>query len=78
MHEMCAAALQGDYDRADHLNDELDGLHRELFAESNPIPAKWAVSKLGLMPDGIRLPLTKLSSQYHRQLEVAMERAGVI
>jgi 4-hydroxy-tetrahydrodipicolinate synthase len=78
MHEMCAAALQGDYDRADHLNDELDGLHRELFIESNPIPAKWAVAKLGLMPDGIRLPLTKLSTQYHHQLEMAMERAGVI
>lgn len=78
MHEMCSTALQGDYDRADHLNDELDGLHRELFIESNPIPAKWAVSKLGLMPDGIRLPLTKLSSQYHRQLEIAMERAGII
>lgn len=78
MHQMCAAALEGDYDTADRLNDELDGLHRELFAESNPIPAKWAVSKLGLMPDGIRLPLTKFSAHYHRQLEVAMERAGVL
>ncbi|MGI9319403.1 MAG: 4-hydroxy-tetrahydrodipicolinate synthase [bacterium] len=78
MHEMCAAALQGDYDRADQLNEELDGLHRELFIESNPIPAKWAVSRLGLIPDGIRLPLTKLSSQYHRQLEAVMERAGVL
>ncbi len=78
MHLMCAAALQGDYDTADQLNDELDGLHRGLFLESNPIPAKWAVNRQGLMPAGIRLPLTWLSTEYHDTVEAAMNRAGVL
>ena len=78
MHQMCQAAIAGDYELADQLNDELDGLHQALFLESNPMPAKWAVAKLGLMSEGIRLPLTWFSSQYHGELEAAMQRAGVI
>ena len=78
MHQMCMAALEGDYPLADKLNDELDGLHGGLFLESNPMPAKWAVARLGLMPEGIRLPLTWFSDKYHGELEAAMQRAGVI
>ncbi|MBX2869398.1 MAG: 4-hydroxy-tetrahydrodipicolinate synthase [Acidiferrobacterales bacterium] len=78
MHQMCMAALEGDLALAEKLNDQLDGLHKELFVESNPIPAKWAVAKLGLIPDGIRLPLTRFSESYHAQLEKAMQRAGVL
>lgn len=78
MHQMCTAALEGDLALAEKLNEELDGLHSELFAESNPIPAKWAVAKLGLIPNGIRLPLTWFSEPYHTQLEQAMQRAGVL
>jgi len=78
MHQMCLAALQGEFDKAEQLNRSLDDLHRELFVESNPIPAKWAVSRLGHMGQGIRLPLTRFSEQYHAQLLTAMERAGVI
>ena len=57
---------------------ELDGLHRGLFLESNPIPTKWALHRLGLIPGGIRLPLTCLSEEYHGPVEAAMRRAGVI
>lgn len=78
MHQMCMAALEGDHQRADRLNDELDGLHQELFAESNPIPVKWAVSELGHMGKGIRLPLTEFSQPYHARLREAMQRAGVL
>ena len=78
MHDMCAAALAGDMDQADALNDQLDGLHRGLFVESNPIPAKWAVSKLGFMGTGTRLPLTVLSDKYHQTVVDAMTRANVI
>lgn len=78
MHAMCSAALEGDYDTADRLNDELDALHRGLFLESNPIPAKWAVNRLGLIPSGIRLPLTWLSPDYHDAVESAMRQAGVL
>ena len=78
MHQMCTAALAGDHATAEKLNDELDGLHSELFVESNPIPAKWAANRMGLIGKGIRLPLTWFSQPYHDQLEAAMQRAGVL
>ncbi len=78
MHDMCMAALSGDMETADRLNSELDDLHRTLFLESNPIPAKWAVSELGFIGKGIRLPLTEFSSQYHAPLLGAMKKAGVV
>jgi len=78
MHQMCVAALEGNIDLAEKLNSELDGLHKQLFVESNPIPAKWAVEKLGLISGGIRLPLTRFSTPLHTQLEHAMQQAGVL
>ncbi|MCP5424745.1 MAG: 4-hydroxy-tetrahydrodipicolinate synthase [Gammaproteobacteria bacterium] len=77
MHAMCAAALAGDRATAEELNSRLAALHKALFLESNPIPAKWAVARLGLIPPGIRLPLTPLSSQFHGDVEQAMRQAGV-
>lgn len=78
MHEMCAAALAGDRARAEALNDRLAGLHKALFLESNPIPVKWAVAQLNLMPSGIRLPLTPLSESLQPAVRAAMRQAGVI
>ncbi|EXJ14839.1 4-hydroxy-tetrahydrodipicolinate synthase [Imhoffiella purpurea] len=77
MHLMCEAALSGDRERALSVNQELDPLHRELFVQSNPIPVKWAAAELGLCPSGIRLPLTRLSEEYHARVRHAMERAGL-
>ena len=78
MHEMCAAALNGDRSGAEEINNRLADLHNALFLESNPIPVKWAVGQLGLIPPGIRLPLTPLSEQYQPSVRQAMRRAGVI
>jgi 4-hydroxy-tetrahydrodipicolinate synthase len=78
MHEMCAAALAGELARARELNFKLLGLHRNLFLEANPIPAKWAVAQLGLIEGGIRLPLTPLSPQHHDAVREAMREAGVL
>ena len=78
MAEMCAAALQGDREKAERLNQPLLGLHSKLFVESNPIPVKWALMEMGKIPFGIRLPLTILSEQYHDELREAMKQAGVI
>jgi 4-hydroxy-tetrahydrodipicolinate synthase len=78
MHEMCAAALGGDRATTENLNSRLAALHKALFLESNPIPAKWAVARLGLIPPGIRLPLTPLSAQFHGEVEQAMRQAGVL
>ncbi len=78
MHEMCAAAMAGDADRARKINDKLAPLHRYLFSESNPIPVKWALHELGLIPAGIRLPMTVLSEQFHQPVRDALAAAGVL
>ena len=57
---------------------KLLGLHRDLFCEANPIPVKWAVQQMGLMPTGIRLPLTPLSEANQGRVLAAMRLAGVI
>ena len=78
MHEMCAAALAGDRDTAAAINARLEILHRTLFIESNPIPVKWALHEMGLIPAGIRLPLTPLANEYHDIVRQALSQAGVI
>jgi 4-hydroxy-tetrahydrodipicolinate synthase len=76
MHKMCAAALAGDREKAQSLNAQLEDLHRDLFIESNPIPTKWALHEMGLIPSGIRLPLTTLDEQFHATLRAALSKAG--
>jgi len=61
MAAMCAAALAGDATLAARLDAPLERLHRDLFVESNPIPVKWALQRMGLIAGGIRLPLIELS-----------------
>jgi 4-hydroxy-tetrahydrodipicolinate synthase len=77
MSEMCAAALAGDLPRAIAANNRLLGLHRNLFLEANPIPVKWALHRMGRIAEGIRLPLTPFTSQYHDALLLAMREAGI-
>lgn len=77
MSELCVAALGRDVLATRAINDKLQGLHKHLFIEANPIPAKWAVSKLGLMPAGIRLPLTPLSTSAEAPVSAAMRQAGI-
>jgi 4-hydroxy-tetrahydrodipicolinate synthase len=78
MHELAVAALAGDAARTRELDARLQVLHRAMFVESNPIPAKWAVQQLGLIPGGIRLPLTPLSASAQPAVRDAMRAAGVI
>ncbi|MBI5429256.1 MAG: 4-hydroxy-tetrahydrodipicolinate synthase [Nitrosomonadales bacterium] len=78
MHEMCAAALDGDVAKAREINFRLLGLHRNLFVEANPIPVKWAVARMGRMKNTLRLPLTPLSPSAHAVVETAMRQAGVL
>ncbi len=78
MHKTCAAALAGDFDTAEAINSELVELHQLLFVESNPIPVKWAVHKMGLIDEGIRLPLTWLSEAGQQVLLPALIKAGVV
>jgi 4-hydroxy-tetrahydrodipicolinate synthase len=78
MHEMCAAALNGEVEQARAINYRLLGLHRNLFVEANPIPVKWAVARLGRMHNVLRLPMTPLSAAAQPVVENAMRQAGVI
>lgn len=78
MHLMCEAALAGDAARAEAVDAPLRGLHKALFLESNPIPVKYALHAMGLIEDGIRLPLTWLSAAHHEPLRQAMRAAGVL
>ena len=78
MHEMCVAAFDGNLARARELNNALLPLHSKLFVEANPIPVKWACAELGLIPSGLRLPLTPLSAGLHDTVRDAMRHAKLI
>ena len=78
MHEMCALAAKGDAEGATKIDETLIGLHKKLFIESNPIPVKWAVHKMGFIQAGIRLPMTWMSESAEAELLDAMKLAGVL
>jgi dihydrodipicolinate synthase/N-acetylneuraminate lyase len=77
MVQLCAAALQGNRDEALALDQKLLPLHNAMFVESNPIPAKWALSKMGLIDQAIRLPMTQLSKKNQVEVDAAIESLGL-
>ncbi len=78
MSELCALAMRGVADAARAINQRLMPLHQQLFCEANPIPVKFALHEMGLIPDGIRLPLTWLSKDCQEPLRQAMRQAGIL
>ena len=77
MADMVAAALRGDRAGATQIDQRLVALHRNLFVESNPIPVKWALARMGLIGGTLRLPLTELSAEYHAAVSEALFAAGI-
>jgi 4-hydroxy-tetrahydrodipicolinate synthase len=77
MSEMVTAAGRGDKELAGKLDARMAALHRDLFVEANPIPVKWALSQMGLIEGGVRLPLTELAPAYHSVVTAALKAAGV-
>ncbi len=75
--KLCRLVAEGGHDAARALNDSLQPLNKALFVESNPIPVKWALSQMGLMQPGLRLPLTEYAPQFHAQMREALAVAGV-
>jgi len=71
------AALAGRREEARRLDAALQPLHKAMFVESNPIPVKWALARMGLIADGLRLPLTPLARPYQGQVLEALQRAGI-
>jgi 4-hydroxy-tetrahydrodipicolinate synthase len=78
MSAMCEAALTKNTALAKQLDDELAGLHKNLFLEANPIPAKWALQEMGKIQEGIRMPLLPLDKRYQSEVKLAMQQAGVL
>ncbi len=78
MHDMCMLALKGDTEESARIDNTLAGLHKNLFIESNPIPVKWVLHKMGLIQAGIRLPMTWLSEQFEAPLLESMQQANLI
>jgi 4-hydroxy-tetrahydrodipicolinate synthase len=78
MHDMCAAALAGERDEAERIDQTLRALHRDLFIESSPIPVKWALHEMGMIPPGLRLPLTPLAAPCHEKVRAALRQAGAL
>ena len=78
MHELCMAAIAGDIKRAMEIQFKLLPLHKALFVESNPIPVKWAVARMGHSQGTLRLPLTTLTEPSQQMLERVMQSTGLI
>ncbi len=70
--------MAGDTETAHSINTRLMPLHTNLGIESNPIPVKWALNRMGYAEAGIRLPMTWLSEKYHSTVSEALQLAGVI
>jgi len=78
MHELCVAALAGDVKRAMEIQFRLMPVHRHLFVEANPIPLKWAMARMGLCAETMRLPLTPMSRHLAPGVEDALRSSGLI
>lgn len=78
MAKMCDSAMDGDSAACLRIHDQLMSLHELMFIESNPIPVKWAMQRMGLMGGDVRLPLTTLSLTHHASLEQALKNLDLI
>jgi 4-hydroxy-tetrahydrodipicolinate synthase len=75
MAAMIDAAMRGDAALAARHDAPLAALHQALFVEANPIPLKWAMAEQGLISEGIRLPLTRLSEGHWSTVRAALQQA---
>jgi 4-hydroxy-tetrahydrodipicolinate synthase len=78
MADMCRAAIAGDIATAVALNNKVFPLHQKLFIEPNPVPVKWALAEMGMMPAGLRLPLVPLAAECHDAVRSALREAGLL
>jgi 4-hydroxy-tetrahydrodipicolinate synthase len=78
MHELCVAAMAGDVKKAMQIQFQLLPIHKNLFVEANPIPLKWAMSKMGLCKSTMRLPMTQLTPALEGVVQAALKASGLI
>ncbi|MGB2079563.1 MAG: 4-hydroxy-tetrahydrodipicolinate synthase [Vibrio sp.] len=78
MADLFKLAAQGEFEKAQEINQSLMGLHKDLFVEASPIPVKWVAKQIGLIQnDDVRLPLTPLSEEATPVVAQAMRDAGL-
>jgi 4-hydroxy-tetrahydrodipicolinate synthase len=78
MHDLCIAAIEGDVKRATALHMKLLALHKQLFCEPSPAPAKWALARLGRGRPAVRLPILPLTDAGQALVERALGDAGLL
>ena len=78
LQKVYLAAISGQFETAKELNNKIENLHKNLFLESNPIPVKWALQRMGRCKKGIRLPLLELSSEYQSIIETDLKELKLI
>jgi len=74
---ICQLVASGHFAEAETLDETLQPLNKALFLESNPIPVKWALYRMGLIEPYMRLPLTEFADRFHEQMCAALEQAGI-
>jgi 4-hydroxy-tetrahydrodipicolinate synthase len=78
MHELCKAAIAGDVKRAMEIQFKLMPVHKHLFVEANPIPLKWAMARMGLCKEAMRLPMTPMTRALEPVVEGALRASGLL
>lgn len=78
MYQLCDAAINQRVAEAVAINNKLAPLHNKLFVEPNPVPLKWAMAEIGLIPSGMRLPIVPLAQEFHEIVRTAMRESGVL
>ncbi|NRF70057.1 4-hydroxy-tetrahydrodipicolinate synthase [Aquincola sp. S2] len=77
MHQLCMAAIEGRVQAAREIHFRLLSLHKHLFCEPSPAPAKWAMSRLGLCRPAVRLPILPLTDAGQSLVDRALRDAGL-
>ena len=75
---ICDYALSGEAKAARELDATLVRLNKILFIESNPIPVKWMLNRIGRITDGIRLPLSHLDTKFHDEAEEVLAELNLL
>ena len=78
MSQWCNLVLEGEYEQSRAIFESIMPLHDAMFVESNPMPAKWALNRMGKIDVGIRLPLTTPSVDAQQLIEKAMQQCGIL
>lgn len=78
MAKMCDLAMDEEHAACLRLHEQLMPLHELLFVEANPIPVKWALYKMGLVEEELRLPLTSLSQAHRPKLEQVLKNLELL